>query len=296
MEKSSYNFLTVGKTSESTEAGEGYKRYIGLGSSYVIAVNPDAKKLEEIYGREMPVPDYYGEKDGVKWARVDFILKSDSEVCNGIETIAKATFFLRNEAAINREGTRQEAIDIYGNAAYGDIQDIKDKKPILTSNGNPAKIGPVYRPAFSGEANLVAFLKAYLVVPQALIYPNGKWEVGPDADNGKFGLDNIKDYFTGNFKEIRDAIALQPNNKVKVLYGVRTTDDNKQYQDICTRGDMILPNYSKSVDKLEKRLAEYKASGAFPNTEYKVCALQEYKVEASDLDAAEASSSALPWE
>lgn len=293
----SFSFLTVGKTSESTEAGASYSKFIGLASCKVLAVNPDAKKLEEIYGREMPVPDYYGEKDGVKWARVDMILKTDPDANNGIETIARATFFLRNEPAINREGTRHQVIDVYGNTTYGDIEDVKQKKPLLTSNGNPAKIGPVYRPTCNGEADLVAFLKAFLVVPEAFIYPNGKWELGPKADEGKFSLDNIKDYFTGNIKEVKDAIALQPNNKVKLLFGIRTTEDNKQYQDVCTRGDLILPNYSNALDRLEKRLTDAKAAGSFPNTEYKVCVLQEYKVEASDLDGMAAdNSSALPWE
>lgn len=293
----SFSFLTVGKTSESTEAGAGYSKYVGLASCKVLAVNPDAKKLEEIYGREMPVPDYSGEKDGVKWARVDVILNTDPDANNGIDTIAKATFFLRNEPAINREGTRQQVIDVYGNTTYGDIDDVKEKKPLLTSNGNPAKIGPVYRPTYNGEADLVAFLKAFLVVPDAFTFPNGKWELGPKADEGKFGLDNIKDYFNGNVKEVKDAIALQPNNKVKMLFGVRTNpDDNKQYQDVCTRGDLILPNYSNALDRLEKRLTDAKANGSFPNTEYKVCVLQEYKVEASDLDKAAEGDALLPWQ
>lgn len=294
----SFSFLTVGKTSESTESGNSFKRYIGQASCHVLAVNPDAKKLEEIYGREMPVPEYTGERDGVKFVRIDMILKTDPETNNGIDTIARATFFLRNEPAINREGTRQQVIDIYGNTTYGDIEDVKAKKPLLTANGNPAKIGPNYRPTCAGEADLVAFLKAYLVVPESFIYPNGKWELGPKADDGKFSLDNIKDYFNGDVKEVRDAIAMQPNNKVKLLFGVRTNpDDNKQYQDVCTRGDMILPNYSNAVDRLEKRLADAKAAGSWPNTEYKVCALQEYQVEASDLNSvAEDSSSAMPWD
>lgn len=295
--KSSYSFLTVGKTAVSTEAGESFKRYIGLASSYVLAVNPDAKQLQQIYGREMPVPEYTGERDGVKFARIDFILKTDPEANNGIEIINRATFFIRNESAINRDGTRQQVIDIYGNSTYGNIEDVKEKKPILTANGNPAKIGTVYRPAYAGEADLVAFLKAYLVVPDVFTYPNGKWELGPNADDGRFQLDSIKDYFNGNFKELKDAIAMQPNNKVKMLYGVRTTDDNKQYQDVCTRGDMILPNYSNAVDRLEKRLADAKANGSWPNTEYKVCVLQEYVVEPSNLDSAvDNDSAAMPWD
>ena len=293
----SFSFLTVGKTSESTESNGGYSKYIGVGSCHVLAVNPDAKKLEEIYGREMPVPEYKGEKDGIKWAMIDFILKTDPEASNGIETIVKASFFLRDEAVINREGTRQQVMDAYGNTTYGDIDDVENKKPLLTTNGNPAKIGPVYDKTIKGQADLVAFLKAFLVVPDAFIFPNGKWELGPKADEGKFGLDNIKDYFNGNVKEIRDAIALQPNNKVKMLFGVRTNpEDNKQYQDVCTRGDLILPNYSNAFDRLEKRLADAKSNGSFPNTEYKVCILQEYKIEASDLDSAAENSSSTPWD
>lgn len=293
----SFSFLTVGKTSVSAEASEGFKKYIGLASCNVLAVNPNAKELEKIYGHEMPVPEYTGEKDGVKFARIDFILKTDPEANSGIESINRATFFVRNEAAVNREGTRQQVIDVYGNATYGNIEDVKEKKPILTANGNPAKIGPVYRPAYAGEADLVAFLKAYLVVPDAFEFPNGKWELSAKSDEGKFGLDNIKDYFNGNVKELRDAIALQPNNKVKMLFGVRTTDDNKQYQDVCTRGELILPNHSNALSRLEKRLADAKAAGSYANTEYKVCPLQEYTVEASNLNAmAEDNSSAMPWD
>jgi hypothetical protein len=57
-----------------------------------------------------------------------------------------------------------------------------------------------------------------------------------------------------------------------------------------------LPNYSNALDRLEKRLTDAKANGSFPNTEYKVCVLQEYKVEASDLDKAAESGSAMPWD
>ena len=39
----SYSFLTIGKTQESKEAVE-FKRYVGVGSSYVIAVNPTSLK------------------------------------------------------------------------------------------------------------------------------------------------------------------------------------------------------------------------------------------------------------
>ena len=74
---------------------------------------------------------------------------------------------------------------------------------------------------------------------------------------------------------------------------------------ICLRG-MKIKNAANekafniaanALDKLEKRLADAKANGSFSNTEYKVCALQEYKLEATDLgNVAEGSSEKMPWD
>ena len=49
MKKNYLSFLAIGKTEESKEAGESFKRYVGLASSHVIAVNPTKKELSEIY-------------------------------------------------------------------------------------------------------------------------------------------------------------------------------------------------------------------------------------------------------
>ena len=46
----SYVFLAIGKTQESTE---GFKKYVGVGSSFVVAVNPTKKEFEDIIGHEV---------------------------------------------------------------------------------------------------------------------------------------------------------------------------------------------------------------------------------------------------
>ena len=124
-----------------------------------------------------------------------------------------------------------------------------------------------------------------------------------NPDEYKFALEHIKDYFTGNFSEIKEALALRPNNKVKLLYGVRTTDEGKQYQAVCTRGELILRNSAgvNALTKLEKDLANAKQNGAYQNTDYKVQELQEWTVEPTNLEQAptsadSGSSSDLPWE
>ena len=95
-----------------------------------------------------------------------------------------------------------------------------------------------------------------------------------------------------------EAIALQANNKVKLLYGVRTSDEGKQYQVIATRGDFILRNTASvnAYAKLEKSLTDAKLNGAFATTEFKVQELKEYTVEATNLEKPVEEVSEMPWD
>lgn len=301
----SYSFLAIGKTQESTETQE-FKKYVGVGSSFVVAVNPTKQELENIYGHEQANdPEYVVDTDNGKEARIQFIVKTDPNTNNGIETINRAMFTLRNTPAYNKSQTKVQVIDKYGNTTWADIEDAKAGKKLLDKNGNPMRIADGYRMACVGEADLVAFLKAYLCVGNAFNYVNGAWVLKSNADDFVFGLEHIKDYFTGNFSEIVEAIKLQPNNKVKLLYGVRTTDEGKQYQAIATKGELILPNNagSNALVRLEKSLAGAKDAGSYASTDFRVQELAEYTVEATDLSSApaenpgtESGSGDMPWD
>lgn len=299
----SYSFLAIGKTQESTEA-QNFKRYIGLASSFVVAVNPTKKELEDIYGHEIANdPEYVVDTDNGKEARITFVVKTDPETSDGVELINRVMFTLRNAPAYNRDQTKVQVIDKYGNTTWANAEDAKAHKPILTANGNPAKIATDYRMACVGEADLIGFLKPYLCVGEAFNYVNGSWVLKNNADDYLFGLENIKNYFSGDFSEVKEAIKLQPNNKVKLLYGIRTTDEGKQYQAVATRNGMVLANNagSKAIARLEKDLANAKAAGAYASTEYVVQPLAEYTVEATNLNEAPATTaaddnSAMPWD
>ena len=285
----SYSFLAIGKTQESKEAQE-FKKYVGVGSSFVVAVNPTKKELEEIYGHEIANdPEYVVDTDNGKEARITFIVKTDPETCNGVEMINRMMFTLRNAPAYNQDQTKAQVIDKFGNVTWANAEDAKAGKPIFTKNGNPAKIAPDYRIACVGDA---------------FNYVNGSWVLKENTDDFVFGLEHIKEYFKGDFSEIKEAIALQPNNKVKLLYGVRTTDEGKQYQAIATRNGMILPNYagSKALARLEKDLANAKDNGSYASTEFAVQELTEYNVQATNLNAAPvetgtaSGSGDMPWD
>lgn len=296
----SYSFLAIGKTHESKESVS-TKRYIGVGSSYVIAVNPTKKELENIYGREIANEPIYVKEDAeVPTVRIDFIVKTDPEQCNGIETVNHASMLLVNEPAYNSDKTKVQIIDEYGNTTWAPVEDAKMNVRIQ-HNGMDAKIAPKYRMACRGEADLVDFLRNYLGVDDAFTYTNGSWTIKDgNLDDYKFSLEHIKDYFKGDVSELKEALTLQPKNKLKLLYGVRTTD-NGQYQAVCTRNGMTLRNNAtaKGLTRLEKQIAGMNST----NTEYRVCPLQEYVVAPTDLNtpvetaaATAGSESDMPWD
>ena len=292
------SFLAIGKTQESKEAGEGgFKRYVGVGSTYVKGVQPTKAEIDEFFGYESQVePEYVKDTDNGKEAHITFLVQTDPETCNGIELKSRAMFTLRATPAYNKDQTKVQVIDGYGNHTWLNTEDAKAGKAILLPNGNPQKIDTKYRMACVGECDLVDFLKKYLCIQDAFNYVNGTWVKKDNADECVFGLENIKDYFKGDFKEIKDAIALQPNNKVKLLYGVRTNDEGKQYQTVCTRGDLILSNSANvnALTRLEKDLANAKQNGAYANTDYRVCELKEWDVKPTNLDKP-ADTSDLPF-
>lgn len=305
----SYSLLVVGKTQESTEAQE-YKRYIGLGSSFVVAVNPTKKELETIYGREQANdPEYVVDTDNGKEARVTFIVKTDPKITNGIEILSRVMFTLRNAPVYNQDKTKIQVIDEYGNTAWGIAEDVKAGKKLLSKEGKELKIADKYRMCCVGEADLVGFLKSYLWVQDAYSYINDAWVLNKNHADCVFALENIKDYFKGDFSEIKDTIAMQPNNKVMLLYGIYTTNKGKQYQTVATRNGMVLPNAagSKAIEGLTKNLARAKASGSYKTTEFIVQPLAEFTVQPTDFStpAADTSSPAndplqggndMPWD
>lgn len=299
--KKNYSFIAIGKTQESKEAGESFKRYIGIGSSYVLAVNPNKKKLDELRGFESAnEPEYIKDTDNGKEAHINFVVKTDPETCNGVEMTNLAMFILRQAPAYNKDETKVQVLDNYGNHAWVDVDLAKSGNKLPD---NLAVDHNKYRMACVGECDLVDFLKKYLNVPASLSYVGGVWNLSDNAADGEFRLEHVKDYFKGDFKELEEALAYQPNNKIKLLYGVRTTEEGKQYQTVCTRGEMILRNNAgaSSIAKLQKTLADAKNAGLFTTTTFKVGELEEFTVEPTNLTVTPSavdnigSEDDLPW-
>ena len=231
------------------------------------------------------------DKHKVPNVRIDFIVKTDAEKCGGIEFTTKVAFFIRKEPRVNRDGSKVQVIDKYGRTAWVTKEQYKNKEIPVYSNG-PANNDKDYRACFHGEEDLTNFIKASLNIPNVMKYVNEKWVMCDNPSDCEARLEHIEDYFKGDFSELRGVIALQPTNKVKVLFGVRTTDDNKQYQAVYNQ--MFLKNNITDYSKLDKDLQDRKAAGAYPTTEFTVGDLKEYNVEATNFSNSDSSDMPFP--
>lgn len=301
--KFAVSFLTIGKTQESTETVSGFKKYVGVGTSRIIAYNPTKEKLDELMGYDFPfTPVYTDEKDGDKIANIYFVVETDSDACNGISIRNLAMFTLKAKPSLHSDGKTVDIIDDYGNYSRMDYADAKAHKPAVET----AKIDHTgYRIACEGEIDLTVFLHRFLNLPASLDYVNNVWVLRKDApETAKFKLEHIKDFFNGDFSEIQEALSYQPNNKIKLLYGVKTDKDNKLKQTVCTNADYIMHNNAgaNTFAKVETRLAKAKQHGKYSNITYKVQELQEWTVEPTNLEnpaniiANESSSSVEEFE
>ena len=302
MENKNFSFMAFGKAQVSKEATE-IKRYTGVGSVFVVGVNPNKTELEKLYDRELDKdPEYLTEKDGVTSARIDFIIKTDptAKCSNGIELLTKFSMFIRNEYRFNKDKTKVQVIDKYGRTAWVTKEQAKNHEIPVYKNG-PANIDKDYRPAYVGEEDITNFLKLFLGISNVEKWvkneATGRREVVGLVDNPQdceCRLENIEDYFKGKFNEIRDAINLMPNNKIKVLFGVRTTDEGKQYQDVYTR--KFLSNTVSVYDKLAEDVQNNKDNGAYPNTEFVIADLQEYTVQATNFNNTNNNNGDMPFD
>lgn len=294
--------MAFGQGQVSTEEVS-FKKYIGVASVNVLAVNPTKEKLEEIYGRELSkAPEYTEETEinGEKVAkvRIDFVIKADNEKYKDadgkpVELISKISFFLANRYKYNSENTKVQVKDKYGRFAWVTVEQAKNHEIPQYSNG-PANIDKDYKPAYDGEEDLINFVKTFLNIPSCQNYIDGKW-VMKDADklaDCEASLDHISDYFKGDTSELSTILSYQPTNKVKVLFGIKNSNDGKQFQTVYNK--MVLRNNVRDYGKLDANVKETQSRGSMSTSEFDCTDLHEYVVKATDLSKEEPSNAPTP--
>jgi len=287
--------MAFAKGQVSTESTSEIKRYIGIGVVKVLCINPTSKQIKEFMGYEpKEEPVYFGVQDtpdGKKlpYFRVTFIIKTTPEKSNGIDTTQMLTYYVRKQYVQSQSG-KYQVTDAYGNTAWGTKEEITAKSEIKYANG-PAQLLGEYKPLYVGERALMRFVQEFLVIgsyknTSGYDYINDTW-IPMAADKLKdcectFSNDELEKMFKGDFTPIENYLAYQSNNEVKVLFGIRTTDDGKEYQDIYTRPLRLrVTNW----DIIQQEIDESKERGGLKNRTYEFCKLKEYKPVATDFNA-----------
>ena len=277
------------KANASSNGGGEFKQYIGVGSFRVLGVNPTKDELSKFYGREMQNdPEYLKDKqdanDGnkaYKQLRVSFMIQADTpdtiddsnkaakKANAALKEPVKTTinFFIDSRYFYNRDKTKVQVIDKYGRTAWVTIEQCKNHQIPVYKNG-PARLDKDYRPAFRGEEELTKFILNYLnVTPIDTFNRNtNEWVTNPNPEDCEGQLEHIKDYFSGNITELKEYCKLLPNNRVKILLGVRTDDEGKQYGTAYTRE--TLRNGSNSYTIFKDDIENRRNAGALQNEVY----------------------------
>lgn len=299
--------MAFSKGSVSTESTE-RKLYKGVGSFFVLGVNPTKAEQEKLFNTTIEKdPEYLGEaeNDGkkVKTVRISFVVKSDGNKhvdANGnpIELITNHTFFLRNEPRKGSNSGKYQIVDAYGNFAWADEETIKNKAIPQYANG-PANIHEGYRLAYTGEQELTEFLVKYMGIPNSVKWVDNKPSGWVDnLSDCEARLEHIADYFKGDFSELKSIIAMQPNNKVKIAVGIKTSNDGKQYQATYTR--MCLSNTISNYTKLDADIKSSTSSSSNPvdytgdNNKTTITNLSEYVVTATSFNTNSAPMPTTP--
>lgn len=282
------------------------KLYIGVAPVFIVGVNPNKAEYEKLFNRTLDdAPVYIGEGEvgpegdrvKVPQIRIDFIVKTDAEKC-GVELTDRITFFLSKARNFNRDRSKVEVINKYGESTYLPIACVEGTEPIPDNMKWYDTSG--MRPTYIGEADLTAFIKAFLNIPSKSYRKGNEVVFIKNLADAEAKLDKIESYFRGDVSELKSVIGLQPNNRVKVMFGVKTTDDNNQYQAVYTK--KFLKNMVNDYSKLDEDLQARKNAGAYPSVEFLAEPIKEYTVESTDFSSpandplgAKSAPANAPW-
>ena len=295
-----------------------YKRFIGVASVKIMAINPDKATHEKLFNTTLEENPNYLTKvttpsgNEVDNARISFILKPLNKNGGEIEGLPLVTMsmFVQNRAFTNKDNTKVQVIDKYGNTCWVTNEDFKAKRIPNDRNGNPMNIDADYRAALVGEKELTDFIKEFLVIPNSMMWDNTlqKFVKNSRVDNMDSCIcrfDKLDSIFKGDFSEIKDAFGGMPENKVRVMLGVRTdAQSGRMYQTVNSRVFVRQENPRMTAFEKEiKNMMDQAASrGVAMNTEYEAVDVHEYKVTANTLTPstteipAQESTDKLPWE
>jgi len=277
---------------------QGRKLYIGYTAVKVVAVNPNKEELEKFFGNQQNEPNYMGTTTvngkEVPQVRIEFILevtRPDSDKT----FYTRLSFFLNKGYATNKLNTKVQVSDVYGRKTWALNEEVGNHRIPVFSNGQQARIDKNYRPLIIGEDRLILLIRALFCLNDPEKWdPNTNGYVmrtGEDLARCEGILDNTKDFFKGDFTELKNAVKMAENNTVYVLLGVRTGNDGRQFQTVYNNCFVRKNRRAESISKdFDKALNEF-----CPNdSEFRAIPLQEFTVTPTNFGALPPADEEVP--
>ena len=263
------------------ENAASFVKYIGVTPVNVVALNPTKEELEKLLGKTLnkDVEYFNQDSEGKNQIRLDFWVKVDPTWGRQLDVpLQKVSFFISESVRVNRDKTKVQVIDAYGNTGWVTKEDFKAK--IVPEYAK--RLTTPYRECYSGEDKLIDFIKKWLNIPDNSVYKNGSWEFVKDMSKCEAEFKNIKGLIKGDIKDLQVLVKKHAAYKVKVCFGIKTTEENKKYQTIYT--GFFLKHSSGSYDSFDKVINKEKENGGLANVEYSSEQLKIYDVEPSQFE------------
>jgi hypothetical protein len=246
-----------------------FAKMLGFCDVKVVALNPNAKQIKELTGKEYEEnPEYLGEVERndktVKVMRFSFYLQPEVKFWNRITVL---NMFVENNIEMSKDGKKCRVIDKYGRNKWVEVEVVKAKQPI-------ERIDKDYRPALRGEVELTNFLRAYLCIssPEKYVQDENKWVLKSDNElkecESQFTMEDWGKVFKNDISPINEVLAYQPNASVKVLMYVKCTKDGALYQAVYDKDFLKKNSKESSFERFKKTITNEQKNGYGTNNIY----------------------------
>lgn len=299
--------MAFSKGKVSNGEGVSYNKLIGFGNVKIVAVNPNKKEINKLTGRELEEePAYIKDmetEDGKKYKslRLDFYVAPDLE--KPLDRIQVLTMFVESRPFINKAGDKAQVIDKYGRNKWLD-------RATIEAHEHVDRLDDGYKVARKGEVELISFLRAFLNVDSPEKYVtkedgSKEWVMKTKEELAvcESGIENWDKIFSGDTSEISDIIGFQSDNKVKVLFYIKVTEQGAMYQGINPKEFLIAGAKESSFIRVGNRILDAKNNGYGVNDIYEFVPVHEFemaptnqtnKSEDSDLPLSDSSDKKIP--
>lgn len=264
--------MAFGAGSETTEAVS-FDKYTGIAPFFVKGVNMSKDEMKALYPDRNYEKEFsydYMDNGERKGTFVTFQVASntDHKDTKGVLITNRVSILVGNDIYWNRDRSKFQAINKYGDTVWLTQEEFNSKTMPEYAKANSLD---GLRPAFSGESELVDFLRCYINIPGSKNYSKEEgWTMKEPAELAKaecgFSQDEIMKIAKGDVTPIKQALKIQPNNQIKLLCGVRTTDDGRDFQEICNR--IFVKFGTSNYAYVKKTLNSLVENGSFANSNF----------------------------